>query len=317
MTINTFTSEQNDQHTSTYDGEKPSKCLVNYNDAPTDNQSWKVTNYEKSELEVAPTVTTPKSAEFIKTRRSDLKSIKVTTQKFAENYNLRFKELCKRINIKSLEADYKSQYARCRVLLADMQQNKDGFAARESTIVEREKYLEIIAADLELRIQAAEEEDERIAFEASQRNEKLKGIRDCLDEREGLLVLGRSALRTREADVSQRENHAKTREDTIDDVENTLLAREATVKASETALISRESTIRTREEAIKKCEEAIESEKDVIKNKKDALRLYEANLKYTENRLQTKEERLNSEMTNRKLAVLEREQTVDVPDAAS
>ncbi|KAJ8064224.1 hypothetical protein OCU04_006572 [Sclerotinia nivalis] len=318
MTVNTFPNEQSEQHTPFDDGEELSEWLVNYNDAPTHNQALQIKGYQKFESEVARIVTTSTSAEVIKIRRSKFKSLEVTLQKLEHNYATRFEELRKKeSNIELREADYKSRYARYGELLADMRQKEDGFAARESAIIEREKSLKIAAADLEVRIQATELEDERIAFEASQRNEKLKDIRHGLDEREGLLVLGRSALRTREADVIRRENHVKTREDTIEGVEDTLLARESAVKTSETALISRESTIRVREEAIKKCEEAIESEKAVIKHDQDALRLHEANLKYTENRLQTKEARLNSEITDRELAVLDREQRVDAMDAAS
>ncbi|KAF5875714.1 uncharacterized protein Bfra_011477 [Botrytis fragariae] len=317
-TVNVATETQSTLNTAVNNDEKSMRCLVDCNGDTAHNQKLQVAKGESSEAGLLLAVTIPHSAKASQDQKSHLISRRLNLRELEHSYAIRLSVLRERESIMKLrETDHRSRYAYYGQLFAAMRKKEDGFEARETAVAEREDIANALDKTLQDRMHSLEIDEEFQALKASQRNEALKTRSYSLHEREELVVLGRSAMRAREAHVTRRECLVETRGKKLEGVEQTLLAREAAVKAIEAALDLRESAVKASEDAISQREEAVRSENATIKHDKDRLKLYEANLRYTEERLQKKDEKLNWEFTNRELLVIEREQKIEAMEGAS
>ncbi|KAF7915423.1 hypothetical protein EAE99_010196 [Botrytis elliptica] len=189
----------------------------------------------------------------------------------------------------------------------DLNQREFSVEQGEAANAELEKITRAkITAELKFRILDAESIEESIVI----RNVALKECEERLNEREQLAVVDRKALEVEYARVASRMDEIKIHEDIVGVAETSFRSREEAHKKIRDEFKAREALIGEREAALQlKEDDAMENYFAFFKNPTGPL--------YTALGLvEKKQEKHNSEMVARELAVLEREQKVAASEAA-
>ncbi|KAI9646490.1 hypothetical protein NHQ30_004483 [Ciborinia camelliae] len=327
MTFDSSASGHSEPVTPDGDGKGCSDWLMDFNDPPLYIPTLKVEKELEDKAEKALTAKKWKSEKVMKHREAVLHSREVDLEEREQDLADRIATVEAResqldISERNVQASwtrYGTFYFATQKLKAELkemessiQQRERDIAIREIPIIEMEEKAKAKAvAELKERICAAESLEESIAI----RKEELKERQETLEGLEQMDVINRNALKADGDDITRRLEEAKEWEIKAKHTEAIREAVQAVFRTDQGVLTAREAVVRANEDNTKARLAAVKAMEAEVEGGRLTLGNSKALCKLATNRLKQREQRLKLQMTDRELAVLEREQRVKTLEA--